>query len=95
MDSDRQLWALTAHVCRVCYGRVLEAAAGDNWERGAHLYRCSNCGQEAIGRGAPTLCACGQRLKTGKDAGLRCEVNTDQSPEFPSEIVAGQVAGGA
>lgn len=84
--QPRELWTLTDHICRACFGRVLRQPQGE----GVRRYRCSNCGLEATGRDESALCACGLRLKGGRDAGIRCERNPTPTPEFPSEIVAGQ-----
>ena len=86
--DGRELWSLTDHVCRVCFGRVLASATKTD---GAHRYRCSNCGLEEAGRKPGVLCACGLKLKNGHDAGIRCELNPEPTPEFPSEVVASQV----
>lgn len=59
---------------------------------GQGLYRCTNCGAERLGQDERAACCCGIRLKTGADAGIRCQRNPAASPEFPSEIVAGQMA---
>lgn len=77
-------WQLTDHCCRVCFSRVLmrKQAGGKN------VYRCAGCGAEKEGDSAATICACGMKLKTRVDAGVRCMVNMDRSPEFPAEIVA-------
>lgn len=83
-ENDRPTWLLTDHVCRVCFGRVLEAADG------VHRYRCSNCGLELPGRQPSVMCACGSKLRGGKSMGLRCERNPEQTPEFPSEVIAAQ-----
>lgn len=91
-DSSTQLWTLTDHVCRVCFGRILRTSADENAPAGVHRYRCSNCGVEASARQVSSVCSCGLRLKSGKDAGIRCERNTEPTPEFPSEVVASQVA---
>lgn len=80
--NERPLWAMTDHVCRVCFGRVLEAADG------SHAYRCSNCGLQATGRQPAVLCACGWKAKAGKGHSLRCERNPEPTPEFPSEVIA-------
>jgi len=81
-------WEVTDHVCRACFGRILkrESDDGDGW-----LYRCSNCGAEAAGRRETVICSCGIKLRTGKDAGIRCMPNTQPTPECPSQIVAEQV----
>jgi len=55
-------------------------------------YRCSNCGVEAPGTRESAVCCCGIKLKTGVDAGIRCQLNTERSPEWPSEVVAVQAA---
>lgn len=54
------------------------------------VYRCSNCGLEQEGRTEAAICCCGIKLKTGADAGIRCQANPSKSPEFPSEIVAAE-----
>jgi len=48
--------------------------------------RCSECGLHAEG-GHRKLCACGVKLRTGKNAGLRCVRNPDIRPEAPAEII--------
>lgn len=83
-----QGWTITDHVCRCCFGRVLVRETFDR----KRVYRCSNCGLEAEGRTEAAVCCCGMKLKTGVDAGIRCGVNHDRTPEFPSEITACQVA---
>lgn len=77
-------WAITEHVCRVCFGRVLVREAFDR----RRTYRCSNCGVQADGQSEAVVCSCGIKLKTGIDAGIRCAPNVDRSPEWPSEITA-------
>ena len=56
------------------------------------IYRCSGCGVEKEGRSEADICACGIKLKTGVDAGIRCELNPDRSPEWPAEVTAAQAA---
>ena len=56
------------------------------------IYRCSGCGVEKEGRSEAAICACGIKLKTGVDAGIRCELNPDRSPEWPAEVTAAQAA---
>lgn len=89
MSRAREEWRLEAHVCRVCFGRIASREADDDGKR---LYRCANCGLEAEGHKPSALCACGAKLRKGKnqwvDAGLRCHPNQQKSPEFPAEIVA-------
>lgn len=84
--DDGHSWALTAHVCRVCFGRVLRRSE----ERGERLYRCSNCGLQRAGADARAICACGIKLRTGADAGIRCVENSQPTPECPALIVAEQ-----
>lgn len=93
------LFELTDHICRVCYGRVVKGARPDGEpDDHAHTWRCTNCGVEAVARQVSSLCACGQRLKPLKskgpwrDAGVRCVRNPNPSPEFPSLIVAVELA---
>ena len=83
MPADRRAWRLTAHVCKICLGRVLITDNAD----GSHTVRCSNCGIEALGD-HKAICACGLKLRSGKSAGLRCALNPTPSAEFPSQVVA-------
>lgn len=89
-DKARQrpdyVWAITDHVCRVCFSRVLVRETFDR----RRIYRCSNCGIEAEGKTEAAVCCCGVKLKTGVDAGIRCIKNDAKSPEWPSEVVAMQ-----
>lgn len=83
-DLDDHRWALTPHVSRCCYARVLaRRSAGEEL-----VYCCSNCGMEAEGRDASVICACGSVLTDGSDAHVRCQINEDPTPEWPGEIVA-------
>ncbi len=82
-----ELWRLEPHCCAGCFGRLLSREDGD-----ARVYRCSNCGAEASGHRASVLCSCGIKLRTGKDAGIRCVAAADPTPECPSQIVAEQLA---
>lgn len=77
-------WQLTDHCCRICFSRVVVRKSDD----GEKVWRCTGCGTEKKGAKASTICACGMKLKTGADAGVRCVVNTDKRPEFPAEITA-------
>lgn len=79
-------WAITDHVCRVCFSRVLVRETFDR----RRIYRCSGCGIEKEGRSEAAVCCCGIKLKSGVDAGIRCQHNQDRRPEFPAEIVAAQ-----
>jgi len=85
--SDNQNWELTAHVCRICLGRVLSHEADD----GRQVFRCSNCGVERKGEDASVICTCGLKLKTKIDAKIRCVPNDRKTAECVSEIVAMQV----
>lgn len=85
--GDGYVWKLTDHCCRCCFGRVLMRETFDR----RRIYRCSNCGVEAEGRSEAAICSCGLKLKTGVDAGIRCTVNVDRSPEWPAEISCAQV----
>ena len=80
-------WVITPHICRVCFGRVLVREAFDRRK----TYRCSNCGIEADGHSEAAICACGIKLKTGIDAGIRCVPNNEKCPEWPAEITATQL----
>lgn len=88
-----ELYTLADHVCRVCFGRILRAPRPDGHpDAHAHRWVCSNCGTEAVHREPACICACGIRLKSGRDPGVRCQVNPEPTPEFPSLIVAAEVA---
>lgn len=82
MADDRK-WTLTDHVCRLCFGRILETVEPDR----THRARCSNCGTEVRGTHLK-LCACGTKLRDGRDAGLRCVENPNRGPEDMAEIIA-------
>lgn len=77
-------WTLTDHICRSCMGRVIKRP-GIGPRR---YYRCTNCGTEVEGTTTAALCCCGMKLRTGRDAGVRCARNTEPSPECQSEIIA-------
>jgi hypothetical protein len=60
-------------------------------------FMCSCCGhaqegtaRTAEGRLHPPFCACSIRYGP-RDAGIRCEVNDDPTPEAPMAVVARQV----
>lgn len=74
-------WRLTDHVCRVCFGRVLERFDED----GQRIVRCANCGTEVGGK-VKNLCCCGLKTPKGRDAGLRCGKNENRSPDQPAEV---------
>ena len=86
--EDEEVWRLTPHCCRVCFGRIL---ARETFDR-RKIYRCSCCGVEAEGRNESAVCCCGIKLKTGMDAGIRCRISDNKTPEFPAEVVAWQAA---
>lgn len=73
----------TEHACRICFGRVMVYVHFDR----RRTYRCSCCGVTREGKSETVICGCGIRLKSGRDAGWRCVVNTERSPECPAEIV--------
>lgn len=54
-------------------------------EDGKHYVRCTDCGKEVAGR-HESLCACGAKLMDGRNAGLRCVLNANRTPELPNEI---------
>ena len=81
------VWSLTSHCCRICFGRILVRETFDRRK----VYRCSCCETEAEGHSEKALCCCGLKLKTGVDAGVRCVVNEDPTPEFPARVIARQV----
>jgi len=89
-------WYLTDHVCRECFGRILERPtdrrSDDQGAPGTSVYRCADCGSQAHSDSHTAICCCGLTLKTGKDAGLRCQVADVRRPDFPSEIVARPVS---
>lgn len=87
MSSDEHNWSKTAHVCRVCFGRVLVRETFG----GGRVYQCACCGAEAQGENESVICACGIKLKTKIDAGIRCVPNEQKTPDCVSEIVAAQV----
>lgn len=88
-------WTVVDHVCKRCFGRLVGRAA-----ESGRFYRCTNCGATSPddepptmrtgGRGHPTICACSIRFG-GRDAGIRCVVNTARGPDNPAEIVARQL----
>lgn len=78
-------WRLTEHVCRVCFGRVLERTNG----AGQRVVRCANCGTELVDSAVKALCCCGLKTSHGKDAGMRCRRNDHPTPEQPAELAVG------
>ncbi len=75
------MWKISNHICKLCMGRLLEKK-----EDNKRIVRCSDCGYEQQGH-VKSLCCCGVKLKTGKDAGFRCIENPNKKPGFLSEIV--------
>lgn len=80
-------WELTSHACRICFGRVLVRTTFENKK----IYKCSNCDIEVEGSHEHALCCCGMKLRSNRDAGVRCQVNTNRTPENPAAVVAIQV----
>jgi hypothetical protein len=92
--ASADCWRLEPHVCAVCFARVASCPDGDDGDR---LYRCTNCGVEAVGHRPAVVCACGLKLRragangttgTVQDAGIRCHENLSRSPEVPALFVA-------
>lgn len=79
-------WTMADHVCRVCFSRVVKRKMFN----GMMVYRCTGCGVEREGKSASVICACGMKLRTGVDLGIRCKRNPDPTPECPLEIIAEQ-----
>jgi hypothetical protein len=79
-------WQFTEHACRVCFGRVMMREAFDR----RRTYKCSICEAEAEGASESAVCRCGIKLKTGIDAGIRCQRSDSPTPEFPAVITAVQ-----
>lgn len=77
-------WQIIDHVCGCCFGRLLVRETFDRRK----VYRCTNCGLEREGKSETVLCACGLKLKTGVDMGVRCQRVDAPTPEFPSEVTA-------
>ena len=73
-------WALTPHICRQCFGRVLARQDG--------AFRCACCGEEGAGETEAVICCCGLKLEGTKDMGMRCQINEERTPEWLGEIVA-------
>lgn len=80
-------WAITDHVGRCCFGRVLMRKTFE----GRKLWRCSNCGTEREGASAASICACGIKMRGSVDMGIRCVPNASRTPDCLSEIVAQSV----
>jgi len=86
---EPDLWEVTDHVCRLCFGRLLRRVAA-----GVTTVRCAQCDTEVTGR-VETLCACGAKLPNGRLAGLACRVNPAPTLEQSARVVVvfvGEVA---
>jgi hypothetical protein len=94
-ESD---WTVVDHVCKACMGRLVGRAG-----EAGRFYRCTNCGASSppgeppvmsapppSARRHPSICACSIRFG-GRDAGIRCTVNTAKGADNPAEIVARQL----
>ena len=77
---SKQTWTITNHICRFCFGRILQSENGDS-------IRCSDCGQTLTNSKVRSLCSCGTKLKNGKNAGFQCVANVDHTPGINQEIV--------
>lgn len=87
MKSMSPRWTLTEHVCRSCFGRVLQSVRPER--DGGHAFRCASCGTESSGANEHVICCCGLTLEGGKrDMGVRCQRNDARSPSSKTEIVA-------
>lgn len=88
---ETDTWTIEDHVCRLCLGRIA-SRVGTN----TRIFLCCDCGHteegssRTAGRIHPTFCACSMRYGP-RDAGVRCVVNDEQTPELPQRIVARQV----
>jgi hypothetical protein len=76
------LWRVVDHVCKKCFGRILERDLHD----GSVAARCADCAAESDGGGAASLCAC-SALPKGFRTRLQCVKNDRPCEEVPSEIV--------
>lgn len=54
--------------------------------QGGTACRCAECSARMVGE-VRRLCWCGTKLSDGRDAGFRCRVNENQTPENPDEII--------
>lgn len=85
MSGREQHWAITDHVCRVCFGRILRHR--DDTPDGVKLFRCACCGIESKGWLDP-ICSCGMKFNSGRLIGVKCQPNPNRGPNDPAEIVA-------
>lgn len=84
--SNPELWALTEHCCRNCFGRVLR-----RYVNGRHQALCAECGLQTEGY-PRSLCCCGVKMADGRDAGLRCVPNDHITPETPHRVLVKHVS---
>lgn len=70
-------------------GRIV-SRAGPGLAAGQRWYRCSCCGLERAGLDAHVVCVCGFEFNGRHHLAMRCQANTNKTPEWPSEIVAMQ-----
>jgi len=80
------LFRVTDHVCKACFGRILERELPD----GTVVSRCADCEARADGP-ASAICACGA-LPKGFRTRLVCIKNPRPREEAPSEIVVAEAA---
>lgn len=81
-----ELWRVTPHACRICFGRILQRFVG-----GRHQTMCAECGTTVEGS-HKALCCCGTKMADGKDAGLRCIKNPHVTPETPHQVIVRHVS---
>lgn len=76
-----EVWELIDHVCKHCFGRLLQRHDEDGV-----TVRCAECETEVRGA-VGGLCACGAKLPNGRLAGLKCKVNPSPTLEQPARVV--------
>ncbi|MFZ4537893.1 hypothetical protein [Propionivibrio sp.] len=88
--EEKRFYRKTNHACRICFARVFAYVD----EAGEHHVECSNCGLTKHSHKPETICACGYKLRAkGKaaskwpNAGFRCQLNPNITPEIPSQII--------
>jgi hypothetical protein len=90
-------WHLEPHVCRACFGRMASRALSETTSE----FMCTNCMLLTVSESHTDACCCGMKIRkrngSGRsggpmvDAGVRCIVNPEKSPAFPSAYVASEV----
>lgn len=90
-------WHLEPHICRACFGRLASRALPS----GEQEFLCTNCMHLTLSDTHQDACCCGMKIRkrngTGRsggpmvDAGVRCIVNPEKSPAYPSAYVACEV----